>query len=137
MNLQWSQYWIELFADKSEELITLYADKFEFEDVNLGVHIIDDLPAMKTFQTQFLVADPSQSYNKFDVFEYVGDERLGSFQWTWETKHAGDFLGVAAAGKTTKTRGVTVMAWDENGKITLERSIWDAVPVLRQLEAIP
>ncbi len=137
MNLQWSQYWIGLFADNNEELMTLYADQFEFEDVNLGVHIIDDLPALQAFHSNFIVEDASQSYNKFEVFEYVGDERLGSFQWTWETKHAGDFLGVAAAGKTTKTRGVTVMAWDENGKITLERSIWDAVPVLRQLGAIP
>ena len=136
MNLEWSQYWIGLFADNNEELMTLYADKFEFEDVNLGVHIIDDLAALQAFHSNFIVEDPCQSYNRFEVFEYVGDKRLGSFQWTWETKHAGDFLGVAAAGKTTKTRGVTVMAWDENGKITLERSIWDAVPVLRQLGAI-
>src|SRR3546814_14977450 len=63
--------------------------------------------------------------------------RLGSFQWTWETKHAADFLGVPAAGKITKTRGVTVMGWDENGKIVLERSIWDAVPVFQQLGVIP
>ena len=136
MNLEWSQYWIGLFADNTEELMTLYADKFEFEDVNLGVHIIDDLPALRRFHGGFKSEDETQSFDRFEVYEYVGDKRLGSFQWTWERKHAGEFLGVAAAGKTTKTRGVTVMAWDEKGKITLERSIWDAVPVLRQLGAI-
>ena len=153
MNLEWSQYWIGLFANKPDELISLYSPKFLFEDVNMGVRIENDLAAMKTFQAGFIVADPTLSYNKFEVFDYVGDRRLGSFQWTWETKHdgdffgmsvamadadhAGDFFGVPAAGKVTKTQGVTVMGWDEHGKITLERSIWDAWAVLEQLGAVP
>ena len=102
----------------------------------LAMDDANDLGALRKFFEGFIIADPTLSYNKFDVFDYVGDDKLGSFQWTWETKHAGDFLGVAAAGKITKTRGVTVMAW-RDGKICLERSIWDAIPVLQQLGAIP
>jgi len=136
MTLEWCQYWIGLFAKEPDELIGLYSPEFLFEDINMGVRIENDLVAMKTFQAGFIVENPELSYNKFDVFDYVGDRRLGSFQWTWETKHAGDFLGVPAAGKVTKTKGVTVMAWDENGKIVLERSIWDAWAVLQQLDAI-
>ena len=136
MNLKWSQYWIGLFASNTDELMSLYSPRFEFEDVNFDLRISNDLPALRRFFEGFQIADPTKSYNKFDVFDYVGDERLGSFQWTWETKHAGDFLGLPAAGKITKTRGVTVMGWD-NRKIILERSIWDALPVLRQLGAIP
>lgn len=136
MNLQWSQYWIGLFANGTDELMTLYSDKFEFEDINFDLRINSDLPALRKFFEGFEIADPTQSYNRFEVFDYVGDETLGSFQWTWETKHAGDFLGVPAAGKVTKTRGVTVMGWKDR-KIILERSIWDAIPVLRQLGAIP
>ncbi len=137
MNLEWARYWISLFADRTDELMTLYSPEFEFEDINFGVRISKDLKAQRAFFENFIVEDPTLSYNKFDVFDYVGDNRLGSFQWTWETKHPGDFLGVPAAGKVTKTRGVTVMGWDENGKIVLERSIWDAIPVLKQLGAIP
>ncbi|MCH9826393.1 MAG: ester cyclase [Gammaproteobacteria bacterium] len=136
MTLEWCQYWIGLFAKEPDELIGLYSPEFLFEDINMGVRIENDLPAMKTFQAGFIVESPELSYNKFDVFDYVGDRRLGSFQWTWETKHAGDFLGVPAAGKVTRTKGVTVMGWDENGKIVLERSIWDAWAVLQQLDAI-
>jgi steroid delta-isomerase-like uncharacterized protein len=136
MNLQWSQYWIGLFANGTDELMTLYSDKFEFEDVNFDLRISNDLPALRKFFDGFVIADPTQSYNRFDVFDYVGDDKLGSFQWTWETKHAGEFLGIPAAGKVTKTRGVTVMGW-KDGKIILERSIWDAVPVFRQLGVIP
>ena len=135
MNLQWSQYWIGLFADKTDELMTLYSDTFEFEDVNFDLRIDNDLPALRRFFSGFLIEDPTQAYNRFDVFAYVGDDKLGSFQWTWEAKHLGDFLGVPAAGKVTKTQGVTVMGW-KDGKIILERSIWDAAPVLRQLGAI-
>jgi steroid delta-isomerase-like uncharacterized protein len=114
----------------------LYSPQFEFEDINFDLRISNDLPALRRFFEGFQIADPTKSYNKFDVFDYVGDNKLGSFQWTWETKHAADFLGVPAAGKVTKTRGVTIMGWD-HGKIILERSIWDAIPVLKQLGAIP
>jgi len=136
MNLKWSQYWIGLFAGNTDELMSLYSPRFQFEDVNFDLRIDNDLAALRKFFEGFQIADPRKSYHRFEVFDYVGDERLGSFQWTWESKHAGDFLGVPAAGKITKTRGVTVMGW-QDGKIVLERSIWDAVPVLKQLGAIP
>lgn len=137
MNLKWAQYWIGLFADGTDELMTLYDPGIQFEDVNFGLQINGDLAALRSFFEGFIIEDPAASYNKFDVFDYVGDDRMGSFQWTWETKHAGDFLGIPAAGKITKTRGVTVMGWNEQGKIVLERSIWDAIPVFQQLGAVP
>lgn len=136
MNLEWSRYWIGLFADRTDELMTLYSPTFHFEDINFGLRIDNDLVALRKFFEGFIIADPALSYNTFHVFDYVGDDKLGSFQWTWETKHAADFLGVPAAGKITRTRGVTVMGWND-GKIVLERSIWDAIPVLQQLGAIP
>lgn len=137
MNLEWCQRWIGLFAKKPDELIKLYSPEFLFEDINMGVRIENDLAALKAFQEAFVITNPEESYNHFEVFDYVGDKRLGSFQWTWEAKHAGDFFKVPAAGKISKTRGVTVMGWDGNGKITLERSIWDAWGVLEQLGAVP
>lgn len=136
MNLQWAQYWIGLFANGTDELMGLYDPDIQFEDVNFGLQINGDLKALRGFFENFVIEDPTLTYNKFDVFDYVGDDRLGSFQWTWETKHAGDFLGIPAAGKVTKTRGVTVMAW-RDGKIYLERSIWDAVPIFQQLGVVP
>jgi steroid delta-isomerase-like uncharacterized protein len=136
VNLKWCQHWISLFANGTDELMGLYSPTFEFEDINFDLRITNDLPALRRFFEGFQIADPSKSYNKFDVFHYAGDDKLGAFQWTWETKHSADFLGVPAAGKITKTRGLTVMGW-RDGKIILERSIWDAIPVLKQLGAIP
>src|SRR3546814_3198154 len=39
MNKQWAQYWIGLFADGTDELMTLYAPEFQFEDVNFDLRI--------------------------------------------------------------------------------------------------
>ena len=136
MNREWAQYWITLFADRTDELLTLYADQFEFEDVNLGTRISNDKTALREFFLNFISQDPEDSYNRFNVFDYLGDEKLGIVQWTWDAKHAGDFLGIAAAGKVTSTRGMTVLGF-RSGKIVLERAIWDVIPVMRQLGALP
>lgn len=132
MNLAWARYWIGLFGEKTDELMSLYSPEFEFEDINLGIKINNDPGALRQFFEAFSNPDPATSYNHFDVFHYVGDDQLGAFQWTWRAKHAGEFLGVPAAGKETETRGLTVMGWRQ-GKIVLERSIWDVAPVMRQL----
>ncbi len=136
MNHAWAQYWITLFADRTDELITLYADQFEFEDVNLGVHITNDKIALRQFFLNFVSNNSEQSYNRLNVIDYVGDERLGIVQWTWDAKHAGDFLGVPAAGKVTSTRGMTMLGF-RGGKIVQERAIWDVLPVMRQLGIMP
>src|SRR3546814_449185 len=49
MNKQWAQYWIGLFADGTDELMTLYAPEFQFEDVNFDLRINSDLPALSAF----------------------------------------------------------------------------------------
>lgn len=38
-----------------------------------------------------------------------------------------------AAGKVTKVRGMTIHAFDDDGKIVLERSLWDTAELMRQL----
>ena len=73
MNRDWAQYWINLFAANTDELMTLYSPEFEFEDVNFEVRISKDLPALRGFFENFVIADRSQGYNDFDVFDYVDD----------------------------------------------------------------
>lgn len=136
MNREWARRWISLFADRTDELLTLYADQFEFEDVNLDVRIINNKAALREFFLNFVSANSEESYNRFNVFDYVGDSTLGVVQWTWDAKHAEDFLGMPAAGKETSTRGITMLAF-RSGKIVQERAIWDVLPVLRQLDVLP
>src|SRR3546814_19493157 len=62
----------------------------------------------------------------------LGDEQGGCVEWTWEIQHTSDFLGLPSKGKTTKVRGMTIHKFRE-GKIILERSLWDTAGLMRQL----
>ena len=67
MNKDWAQYWINLFSSKTDELMSLYSPEFHFEDVNFGLTIDKDLPALRGFFENFVNPDRSKSYNDFDV----------------------------------------------------------------------
>lgn len=135
MNKAWAQRWIKLFDGHTDELMELYAEDICFEDVNLGVQINRDKARLRKFFTTFANRDPTIAVHHFEVFDYEGDAQMGCFQWTWETEHKTDFFGFPAAGKKTHTRGMTLMKY-RDGKIILERSIWDVGAILQQLGVI-
>jgi len=132
MNRAWAQRWIKLFDGRTDELMELYAEDIRFEDVNLGVRIDNDKDRLRKFFTLFANRDPAIAVHHFEVFDYEGDTQMGCFQWTWDTEHKSDFFGFPAAGRKTHTRGMTLMKY-RDGKIILERSIWDLGAILRQL----
>jgi len=76
MNKNWAQYWVGLFANNTDELMTLYSSEIEFDDVNFGVQITKNLVALRQFYENFANIDENVSYSKFDVFDYVGDGPL-------------------------------------------------------------
>ena len=133
MNLEWEQNWLKQFDDDLDVLMDNYTDTFEYEDMNLGVRIDNDKPKLRQLFKTFENADPGASKHYFEATRYHGDARGGTLEWTWEIRHKTDFLGLAAAGKTTHVRGLTVHAFDQNGKITVERSLWDTAALMRQL----
>lgn len=53
MNLKWTQYWIGLFGDRTDELMSLYSDKYQFEDVNFDLRVNNDLPALRQVLLRF------------------------------------------------------------------------------------
>ena len=133
MNLEWEQGWLEQFNDDLERLMENYTETFEYEDMNLGVRIDDDKPKLRQLFKTFENKDPNASEHYFNAVRYHGDTRGGTLEWTWEIRHKADFLGLPAVGKTTMVRGLTIHAFDENGKIVVERSLWDTAALLRQL----
>jgi steroid delta-isomerase-like uncharacterized protein len=133
MNLAWEQNWLEQFDNRLEELMANYPERFEYEDMNLGVRIDDDKPALRRLFEMFENKDPNASKHYFSAVRYHGDAREGSLEWTWEIQHKTDFLGLPAIGKTTKVRGITIHAFDEEGRIVKERSLWDTAALMRQL----
>ncbi len=133
MNLAWEQNWLEQFDDDIERLMQNYTETFEYEDMNLGVRIDNDKPKLRRLFKTFENKDPDASRHVFNAVRYHGDERGGTLEWTWEIRHETDFLGLPATGKTTMVRGLTIHAFDGDGKIVVERSLWDTAALMRQL----
>lgn len=132
MNLQWEEHWLQLFNNNLEALMDNYPEDFEYEDLNLGVRIDNDKPKLRQLFKTFENADPNASKHFFHATRYHGDAMGGCVEWTWEIHHTSDFLGLPAAGKRTKVRGMTIHRF-RDGKIVLERSLWDTASLLRQL----
>jgi steroid delta-isomerase-like uncharacterized protein len=132
MNLEWEQRWLRLFDGRLEELMTYYPEDFEYEDLNLGVRIDNDRARLRRLFETFENTDPDRSRHDFVATRYHGDETGGCVEWTWEILHRSDFLGLPATGKTTKVCGMTIHKF-RDGKIVLERSLWDTASLMRQL----
>lgn len=132
MNLAWEQNWLEQFDNRLEELMANYPEDFEYEDMNLGVRIDNDKAELRRLFTTFENRDPNASRHVFNATRYHGDEQGGCVEWTWEIRHTSDFLGLPTTGKTTLVRGMTIHKF-RDGKIILERGLWDTAALMRQL----
>jgi len=132
MNLEWEQNWLEQFNNNLEALMENYPEDFEYEDLNLGIRIDNDREALRNLFKTFENKDPNVSEHYFNATRYHGDENGGTLEWTWEIRHKSDFMGLPATGKTTEVRGMTIHGF-RDGKIILERSLWDTASLLRQL----
>ncbi len=133
MNLAWEQAWLAQFNNDLDRLMENYPDTFEYEDMNLGVKIENDRAKLRQLFKTFENADPNASEHLFAATRYHGDKRGGTLEWTWQIRHRTDFLGLPAVGKVTVVRGLTIHAFDDNGKIIVERSLWDTAALMRQL----
>lgn len=132
MNLEWEQDWLKQFDNRLEELMANYPETFEYEDLNFGVRIDNDRQKLRRWFTTFENADPDKSRHYFNATRYHGDASGGCVEWTWEIEHSADFLGLPAKGKRTFVQGMTIHAFRDR-KIVLERSLWDAAALIRQL----
>ncbi|WP_150304809.1 ester cyclase [Pseudomonas saliphila] len=132
MNIEWEQSWLELFDDNLEALMAHYPNDFEYEDMNLGVRIVNDKNKLRELFGTFENRSPDASLHYFNASRYHGDENGGALEWTWEIEHKSDFLGLPAAGKVTKVTGITIHKFRDQ-KIILERSLWDTAALLQQL----
>ena len=131
MNLAWAKEWVGGFnASGMEKLFALYAEDVQFEDITFA-HKCNGLGELKKFFAA--LASPNAGENVFTATAYVGDTNGGTIEWTWQAKHAGDFLGIPAKGKETSVRGVSVMTF-RGGKIASQHDYWDANTAIQQLK---
>ena len=131
MNLEWAKKWIA-FEGGIDKVMDMYADDVEFEDIIFGEKL-SGKAKLREFFSAF--ADPKAGVHKFAAVSYTGTSEGGAVEWTWNAKHASDFMGVPAAGKETNTRGVSILTF-KGGKIASQHDYWDAAAVFKQLGAV-
>jgi steroid delta-isomerase-like uncharacterized protein len=56
--------------------------------------------------------------------------------WRCRGTHRGDLMGIPPTGKKVEVEGVSILHL-ENGKITHQTTIWDALGLLQQVGAVP
>ena len=133
MNLRWAKEWVGALDGKHlDRQMAWYRDDTEYEDVIFGVTRIGQ-EKIREFVAAF---HEDRGEHKFEVTGYFGGPGGGAVEWTWTANLAGDFLGLPAAGRQAHIRGVSVVAFDNEGKLTLNHDYWNPIPVFRQLGLI-
>jgi steroid delta-isomerase-like uncharacterized protein len=133
MNLAWAKEWFSIFASASgiDKMGNYYNEDVQFEDV-VFAHKENGLANLRKFFAGF--SSPNAGENVFTVTAYSGGSEGGAVEWTWQAKHAADFMGVPAKGKQTMVKGVSVVTF-RNGKIASQHDYWDANTVIQQLKS--
>jgi steroid delta-isomerase-like uncharacterized protein len=68
--------------------------------------------------------------------ETVYDERL-AFEWTATGTHRGPLMGISPTGRATKVYGVTVVVFDDEGRVIEGSSYWNPLAMMHQLGVTP
>jgi steroid delta-isomerase-like uncharacterized protein len=132
MDLAWAKQWFSAFSGNVDKLMEFYADDVQFEDV-IFAHTETSKAGLKTFFSS--LGGPDAGEHVFAVDAYAGDGNGGAVEWSWQAKHASNFLGVPAKGKETDVKGVSILTF-KNGKIASQHDYWNANAALRQLGAV-
>jgi len=131
MNLGWAREWMGSFnAAGLEKALGMYAEDAQFEDVTFA-HKANGKAELRKFFSEFVA--PGAGEHVFTVTAYSGSADGGAAEWTWQAKHASDFLGAPAKGKQTTVKGVSILTF-KNGKIASQHDYWDANTVVQQLK---
>lgn len=132
MNPAWATEWLRRFsAPDPSELMDMYADDAEFEDVTFNQEVRGKT-GLRAFFGEFM--DPAARENSFTFVTYSGNANAGAVEWLWEAKHNQDFAGLSARGRETKVRGVSVLTF-RGGSIASCHDYWDARTLMQQLGA--
>jgi hypothetical protein len=136
MNMAWAKRWLlENFnPGNMAGLEQMYHPNVKFADIPLGVDA-KGWAETKAFLGGF--GAPGAGKHAFTPDAYLGNEREGVVEWTWNGKmDTLDLLQVGDGfqGKSFTVRGNSVFRFDAEGRVVEERDYWDVATVVRQIK---
>lgn len=137
MNMNWARRWLDQSFNQCDlqALRKLYHPEVRFADVPLALDL-KGWGAVAGFLGGFFV--PAAGSHPFHPSAYLGNEREGVVEWTWEGVMGElDLFGIGhpTPGKHFKVRGNSVFRFDAAGLVVEERDYWDLLTVQNQLRA--
>jgi steroid delta-isomerase-like uncharacterized protein len=140
MTMDHATRWCEALGSDTDRLIEMYAEDGEFtlECTMMDDHMNDTITTADMLREQLgglANSDPGNGVGdwNFTATEYVGDERYGLILWDLTVEGAATYRGVPTEGKRVQTKGSTFHQFDGEGKIVLESTCWNDVPVFQSL----
>lgn len=128
MNENWARSWCEAMSSgDTGRARTFYASQVAFEDIPF------EMAASVGEFDAVLEHFVGSGNNRFTFARFSGGAKGGAVESIWRADHADEFLGVAAAGKSSEVRLVTILEFDGDGLIRRHCDYWDARAVLAQL----
>lgn len=134
MNIHFAAAWMRAFSSGPDDVLTFYADDFEFSDPPQEYFIRQDKLALARAVRPLSNKDPDNGLgiHRLEVVEYIGDQHSGLVLWRWSATHTSFFFGLATHGNPVQTTGMSFHIY-RNGKIRREIVYSDQIHVAQQL----
>ena len=138
MNIHFAAAWLRAFSSAPEDVLTFYADEFDFADPPQERFIRNDKPALARAIRALSNKDPRNGLgiHRFEAVEYIGDQNSGLVLWKWMVKHANTVFGMPARGSEVQATGMSFHIY-QDGKIQREIVYSDQVHVAQTLGLWP
>ena len=134
MNIHFAAAWLRAFSSAPEDVLTFYADEFDFADPPQERFIRSDKPALARAIRALSNKDPRNGLgiHRFEAVEYIGDQNSGLVLWKWMVKHANTVFGMPAKGNEVQATGMSFHVY-QDGKILREIVYSDQIHVAQTL----
>lgn len=140
MNIDYAKQWADALCSDTEALADMYAADGEFcvERHMMDDHMQDTISDRETLIERLsgLANDDAENgigIHTFTATEYIGDARYGFIHWDYAAEKASSYRGLPASGERLQTKGSTFLQFDSEGKIVLESTCFNDVPILAEL----
>jgi steroid delta-isomerase-like uncharacterized protein len=140
MNFEYAKRWADAVSNDTNAFADLYAADGDFciERHMMDDHMDDTVSDHATIVERLgglanKDADNGLGIHTFTATEYIGDQRYGLIHWDYTVENASHYRGLPASGKRLQTKGSTFLQFNPEGKIVLESTCFNDVPVLAEL----
>lgn len=138
MNIHFAAAWLRAFSSAPEDVLSFYADEFDFADPPQERFIRNDKQALARAIRALSNKDPRNGLgiHRFEAVEYIGDQNSGLVLWKWFVKHANNVFGMPAKGVEVQASGMSFHVY-QDGKIQREIVYSDQIHVAQTLGLWP